>query len=158
MISSSATSRPHSSGLTDEQSDPRHARKVAAFRKITLKTGRWSSRNSHRLRFFLLPPLCGQADAHLLCASPCGQQTAKSPRPRKSRDGVSIPGPARHFWEAIRAGVWPGSCHLSLECIISRCPFTRPNLPIAGPMMKISSGEQTSSLEREGLRRLVPSF
>jgi hypothetical protein len=48
------------------------------------------------------------SSSHLLRASPCGQQTAKPPRPRKSRDGGSIPGPACH-----RADSWRGSFHLS---------------------------------------------
>ncbi|WP_206523507.1 hypothetical protein, partial [Mesorhizobium sp. M5C.F.Ca.IN.020.29.1.1] len=57
--------------------------------------------------------------SHLLRASPCGQQTTKPPRPRKSLDGGSIPGPVRHFWDVIRAGAWRGSCHLSPDSIVA---------------------------------------
>ncbi len=52
-------------------------------------------------------------------ASPCGQQTAKPPRPRKSRNVGSIPGPVRHFCGVIHAGAWRGSCQPSPDRIIA---------------------------------------
>lgn len=78
---------------------------------------------------------------HLLRASPCGQQTAKPPRPRKSRDGGSIPGPARHFGEVIGADAWPGSCRLSPDRIVAIVLFRPAGLPTAGSMMTIPSAE-----------------
>lgn len=51
--------------------------------------------------------------SHLLRASPGAQQTARPLRPQKTRDGGSIPGPVRHFWQVIRANAWRGSPQLS---------------------------------------------
>jgi len=77
------------------------------------------------------------ASVYLLRASPCGQQTAKPPRPRKSRDGGSTPGPARHFWEVISAGVWPGLCPLSPDRINAIALFRPAGLPIVASMTMI---------------------
>lgn len=93
------------------------------------------------------------AGPHLMRASPCGQQTAKPPRPRKSRNVGSIPGPVRHFCGVIHAGAWRGSCQPSPDRIIASVLLQPAEPRDAG--ITILFEEHSLCSKRDGLRRLT---
>lgn len=107
---------------------------AAKVRSRTKRCCGWRSGQPAAIDRIVHPP------RHLVCTSLYGQQTAKPPRPRKSRDGVSIPGPACHLWDVIRAGARRKRCHPCPDRIIAIALFCRPSLPTARSRMTILSG------------------